>query len=509
MSSDCNSRRSVISGLPATVSCQHLSNLLLSQVNGDDDPALDRDMAVIRSLADNLQYIADLAGADVFIDMLTSNGNMAEVVAEAKPRTARSLYRKSVLGEPARRENEPAVFQAFASGEPAIDVRGISQEGVPIIQTVLPVKGGTGKVVAVLIMERDNSQQVRQEDSLKVLSETTQKLTDTLLNLSSMGDVLPTLLHDALLITNEQGVVSFANKVAEDLFAQLTGKVLKSTTISQMISCLPSLESIFNKESDVEEIIVNGHTLLVRSLPVMDKFGVIGNVYLFRDITELRRKEKQLIAKSAVIKEIHHRVKNNLQTIASLMRLQMRRVSAPEAKQAFQESINRIKCIALVHDYLSKESPEIIEMKNCICRIAGMIQDGMVDPGCQVGIEVLGDKINLPSEMAIPVAIVTNELLYNALEHGLVGRESGKIMVKVVEEDCMAVIYVDDDGVGVPPGFTPEVNANLGLQIVLTLVQDNLGGSLQIIPQSQGTRAIVRFPVGGGCGFEEIQYYSG
>ncbi len=484
-----------------------LANYLIQSkaLGGIDCLFPEQDVNVIESLADNLQYISDLAGADVFIDVLSPDQDVAVVVAEAKPRTANSLYSRSVIGQPARKENEPAVFQTFASGEPSLNVRGISQEGVPIVQTVLPVKGKDGRTLAVLIMERDNSRQVQQEDSLKVLSETTQKLTDTLLNLNTMGEVLPTLLHDALLVTNEAGDISFVNKVAEDLFAQLTGRAANSSNIIKNIGHLPELEKVFKRESDVDEIAVSGRTLLVRSLPVIDKFGVIGNVYLLRDITELRKKEKQLIAKSAVIKEIHHRVKNNLQTIASLMRLQMRRINAPEAKQAFQESINRVKCIALVHEFFSKESPEIIEMKSCMARIAGMLIESMVDPGDDININVAGDKVCLPSELAIPVAIVTNELLQNALEHGVADRQQGNIRVGISANDSEVAICIADDGAGLPPGFNLEERANLGLQIATALVKENLGGVMEIVPGFPGTRAMFKFPVEGRFGIGEIQ----
>lgn len=496
---DNNSLKTADRTMSSSVGYTHLVKILLTQKNVDHNMlAIDNDFAIISSLADNLQYIADLAGADVFIDMFSAELGMAVVVAEAKPRTAVSLYRNSVLGQSARMEDEPAVFRTFDTGKAVINVRGISQERVPIVQTVLPVNGMSGQVVAVLIMERDNSQQVQQEDSLKVLSETTQKLTDTLLNLSSMGDMLPTLLHDALLITNEQGEVSFANNVAKDLFEQLTGKKVESTTTSQMVSQLPKLASIFDKHTDADEIIVNGCNLLVRSLPIIGKLGVIGNVYLLRDITELRCKEKELITKSAVIKEIHHRVKNNLQTIASLMRLQMRQVNAPEAKQAFQESINRIKCIALVHEYFSRESPEIIEMKSCMAKIAEMVKESLVEPGGEIVIEVVGDKIQLTSELATTVSLVTNELLQNALEHGLAGRVAGNIQVQIKVTDHTGVISVADDGVGVRAGFDPETDANLGLQIAMTLVKGNLEGSLKIVPKSPGTLAIVEFPIEGG-----------
>ncbi|MGB9825686.1 MAG: sensor histidine kinase, partial [Desulfofundulus sp.] len=438
----------------------------------------EHDLQVITSLAANLQYFADLAGADVLIDMLTEDKRVAAVVAEARPRTAPSLYRSSVLGQAAYIENEPAVFQAFTTEKPVFNVRGISQEGVPIAQTVLPVRGAGGDVIAVLIMERDDSRQVQQEKSLKFLSETTQKLTDTLFNLDSMGNVLPTLIHDALLVTNENGEVAYFNKVAEDLFTALTGRYFVPRTVEDIIQNVPQLKVIFTKELDqldMEEIVVGNRTLLVRSLHLLESDRVKGSVYLLRDITELRQKEKQLVAKSTVIKEIHHRVKNNLQTIASLLRLQMRRVDVPEVKHAFQESINRIKCIALVHEFFSRESPEIIEMKSCIDKIAGMLREGMVSADSGLAINVRGDKIYLSSEKAIPVAIIINELLQNALEHGLSGREKGQINVDISGGKTV-IISVTDNGKGLPEGFSLESMTNLGLQIAVTLARENLGG---------------------------------
>ncbi|MGQ9557541.1 MAG: sensor histidine kinase [Desulfurispora sp.] len=471
------------------------ARLLRRQAYTPDERVLEQDLNIIGSLAANLPYIADLAGADMFIDMFTEDRRVAIVVAEARPRTAPSLYSSTVLGQAAYAENEPAVFQAFNTEKPALNVRGISQEGVPIAQTVLPVRGVSGEIIAVLIMERDNSSQVQQEKSLKLLSETAQKLTDTLFNLDSMGNVLPTLIHDALLITNGKYEVAYMNKVAENLFTSLCGTYFAPRSLIEIEQRLPQLTPVFSSELDVEEVQVGGRTLLVRSLSLLDGSVLKGSVYLLRDITELRQKEKQLIAKSAVIKEIHHRVKNNLQTIASLLRLQMRRVDVPEVRQAFQESINRIKCIALVHEFFSRESPEIIEMKSCIEKIAAMLRESMLTVDSTVVITVQGDKIYLPSEKATPVAIIVNELLQNALEHGMAGREAGQIAVDIVAGPRVQ-ISVADDGRGLPANFSLESMTNLGLQIALTLVRENLGGDLRVLPREKGTRAELVFPSG-------------
>ncbi|ABO49826.1 signal transduction histidine kinase [Desulforamulus reducens MI-1] len=467
---------------------QSLVSLCLEECN-----LLEDDILILEKISTNLQYFADLAVADVFIDVLTRNQERALVVANAKPTTAPSLYRGSVVGAYALQCNEPAVFQVFETGETVLNMKGLSQEGVPILQRVTPIRNVGGKIIAVLIMERDNSFQVKQQQTMKFLSETTQKLTDTLLNITRVGEVLPTLIHDALFIVAE-GKISYANRVATELTKDLINGIEPvGLMVKQLISQVPELSVVFSTDSDAEEVQLLKNTFLVRALPILDTAEVRGRVYLLRDITELRKKEKQLIAKSTVIKEIHHRVKNNLQTIASLMRLQMRRVQSEEARIAFQESINRIRCIALVHDIFSRESPEMIELRECIQRIGQILIENMVSSEQQIQLEIAGDEVYIPSEQATSTAIVINEILQNSIKYAFIGNIIGNIVVSVTDQGNRLSVTIQDNGKGFPPEFDIKKNANLGLQITYALVTESLGGNIAMY-NKDGAVVEIDFP---------------
>ncbi|MDO7788272.1 sensor histidine kinase [Desulforamulus aquiferis] len=474
-----------------------------------DQTALEEeDISVLRNLQGNLQHFADLAGADIFIDVLTKEPDIAVVVAEAKPSTAPSLYKSSVVGQQAIRCNEPAVFQTFETGKPVPNMQGTSQEGYPISQTVIPIKNSSNKSIGVLIMERDNSAQVRQEKTMEFLSKTTQKLTDTLLSQTEVGEVLPTLIHDALFIVDSRNKLVYANYVAHELLIELTRELNPvSMSIDQLINKVPELGPIFSRKFDTQEVDVQGNTVLVRTLPIIEGIEVRGTIYLLRDITELRKKEKQLIAKSAVIKEIHHRVKNNLQTIASLMRLQMRRVKNKDVTAAFQESINRISCIALVHDIISRDTTESIELTECLKRIGKILTESMLSPEQDITIEVRGEFLRIPSEQATPTSIVVNEILQNSLKHGFVDKTQGKISVIVETLETTVKLVIRDDGKGFPAGFNRETSANLGLQITQALVSESLGGRINMY-NNNGAVVVIEVPRWGAADDETVAYSS-
>ncbi|MHB9093470.1 MAG: histidine kinase N-terminal domain-containing protein, partial [Eubacteriales bacterium] len=156
---------------------------------------------LVEQLSGHLQYISDLTRADIFIDVITTNPEEALVVAEANPVTAASLYTQSVVGEPAFKKNEPAVFRSFESSEPVWEVKGVTQEGIPVKQSVIPIKGPNKNVIAVLIMEQDISEEIQTEAKVELLSETAEKLTSALLDVANVDEVLPTILQDAVIIT--------------------------------------------------------------------------------------------------------------------------------------------------------------------------------------------------------------------------------------------------------------------------------------------------------------------
>lgn len=459
------------------------------------------DVEIIHRMAADLQLIADLAQADVFIDCPTTDPDVAIVVAEASPSTARSLYRWSVVGQPALKENEPAVIQTIRTGQPTLGIRGVTQEGVPVRQTVVPIKNPADEIIGTLIMEQDITQQVRQEEQVEILAETAEQLTETLLQAAVEGGTLPTLMPDALVTVNPQGRITYANLVAHQI-AERVGLPLDSDEedFLKSFSGQPVLERVMQERGFFsQEVQIRDWVFLVKAVALFRRERiaratekVVGALILIRDITEIRAKEKELMVKSAVIQEIHHRVKNNLQTIASLLKLQMRRTSSEVMRAGFEESISRILSIAVVHEVLSKNGLELIDIKETIQQIAGIVTQNMVDPSQALEIALSGPAVILPSEQATSVALIVNELIQNAVGHAFKGRQGGIIEVRITDAPAEVAISVIDDGVGfgeIPPGGF----GSLGLQIVDTLVREDLRGRFEIA-SDKGTEARFRFP---------------
>jgi two-component sensor histidine kinase len=214
------------------------------------------------------------------------------------------------------------------------------------------------------------------------------------------------------------------------------------------------------------------------------------------------------MTKDATIREIHHRVKNNLQTVAALLRLQARRLRAPEARAALDEAIRRVGSIAVVHETLSHAPEEVVDFDDIADRVARMA--GEVS-AAEVGVipKITGSFGQLSAAVATPLAMVLTELLQNALQHGFSGaqaaREPGLIEVVVVREPERLTVTVADTGVGLPEGFELDSTTSLGLQIVRTLVVGELGGRLRITPRrGGGTEAVVDLPIGNEADRETV-----
>src|SRR6476660_2457968 len=229
----------------------------------------------------------------------------------------------------------------------------------------------------------------------------------------------------------------------------------------------------------------------MRAIPLTEAGQRFGALLLLRDVSELRRREQELLTKDATIREIHHRVKNNLQSVAALLRLQARRTDDEQARAALQEAERRVGTIALVHDTLSKGFDETVDF------------DEVADQGFRAVAEVAaydkrierertGDSFGrLRAEDATSLAMILSELVQNAIEHGL-GDTGGEVRIDIerLADDRgqpMLAVCVEDDGKGIDPARRP--GSGLGTQIVQSLVAD-LQGRISwegVVPH--GTRA--------------------
>jgi len=239
----------------------------------------------------------------------------------------------------------------------------------------------------------------------------------------------------------------------------------------------------------------NGATVVIaRSIPLRDGDRLSGALVLMRDVTDLRNRDRELVTKDATIREIHHRVKHNLQTVAALLRLQARRMTVPEARSALEEAVRRVGSIALVHETLSQSIDESVDFDEIADRLRMMVVDMAVHEA-PVTSSRTGDFGSLPGEVATPLAMVLTELVQNATEHAF-GGGPGHLEVCVDRSPDALRVRVRDDGRGLPPDFDAGASPSLGLSIVRTLVESELGGTLALGPApDRGTEADVRIPL--------------
>jgi two-component sensor histidine kinase len=206
--------------------------------------------------------------------------------------------------------------------------------------------------------------------------------------------------------------------------------------------------------------------------------------------TALALENARLVTNAAVVREMHHRIKNNLQTVAMLLRMQVGRTGDPAASAILRSSNSRILSIAAVHEVLSQRGFRMVDVKDVAERIVRLTSQNMVRPDLHASIVVEGESVVLPSRPATSLALIVNELLQNALEHAFPGRTEGSVRILLGPGAEGTVVEVCDNGVGFD-GVAPE---SLGLEIVRTLVQEDLRGTLDFQTSAAGTRVVLKLP---------------
>jgi two-component sensor histidine kinase len=449
------------------------------------------DAAFLEGLAGQLPFVAELTNTDIFIDALTENRVDAIVLAWARPR-GRSLYGHSVVGEIAYATREPAVYQAFSGGDTVHNVRGISQEGVPIAQTVVPIRNRAGKIIGVLIMEKDISDELRHEEQVELLSQTAERLSSTLMSLSMTGVSWDEWLGNGIFVLNHRGEITYANKNAAHLYRKYYDREPLSSDLLSILA-YSSLTELLDSLKDPVEFEFGDTSYLFQAHPLVTYGEVSGCVVSLQDVTELRRKERQLSAQSTIIREIHHRVKNNLQNVVALLRLQMHRSESPLVQTEFEACINRILSIASVHDVFAHQSWDSIDLLELADHILSKLVETFALPGQEIKTAVQGQSVRLPSSQAVPMALVINELVTNSLKHGIDKASYGEISIFVEASEGTLHMLVVDSGGGPEPATEPARRRQLGLYLVNLLICEQLGGAFELERRGGSTVAKVSF----------------
>ena len=454
----------------------------------------------LRLLCSSWQVLADLSFSDLLLYVRIAGEEEFYICAQLRPFTSQTLYPQDMVGATVTQPEQPIVERAFREGRVWAQDDPVLVDGVPLRMDAVPVRH-QGRVIAVLTKEGSPATSRRPGRLERVYLDAGDRVSQMICNghfpfrQSSSGEW--PRVGDGLFVLDAAGRIRWVSPNAVSSLSRLEVKenVLGRFIDELEVGSTPVMDAMARGELLDAELTRGNNFVALRIIPLLEadehlKARPVGALVLAKDVSELRQKERVISVKDATIREIHHRVKNNLQTIASLLRLQGRRLSSTEAKEALAESVLRIGSIALVHETLSEQTGDVAEFGEIVGRIARMVSEGLVENERRIDIKVGGRTGPIGADLATPLAVTTTELLQNAVEHAFPEGHGGTIGVELGREDAHFVIVVWDDGTGLPE--QPAEGSKLGLQIVRSLVQE-LGGSVTLTSQN-GTRAEIRVP---------------
>ncbi|MFC6354845.1 sensor histidine kinase [Luethyella okanaganae] len=456
------------------------------------------DVDWLHMLIADCQLIADLAFADIVIWVPAADDSFV-AVSHARPSSAATLFYRDFVGQEVKGEWRKQVTEAFETAHIVDSSAPDWYEETPTRVRAVPVmrrlsSGGSAIADApVAVLTRHTNLSEARTPSRQEL--TFNDCASELFSMIASGD-FPDLgaptgprrgaprASDGLIRLDVDGVTTFASPNALSAFNrmgfvdELEGESLAEVTTRLLTGKLVVDESlplvVTGRAPWRTDIEARGVTVSLRAIPVRNRGERTGAIVLCRDVTELRHQERELITKDATIREIHHRVKNNLQTVASLLRIQARRTHSDEAREALTQAMRRVAAIAVVHDTLSEGLSQNADFDAVFDRVLLLIAEVASVHNTTVHPKSSGSFGVLPSEYATPLALALTELVTNAVEHGLAGLE-GDVEIVASRSDETLAVKVRDTGAGLPEG---KVGSGLGTQIVRTLIQGELGGTI-------------------------------
>ena len=468
----------------------------------------------LRELVADWQLLSDLSFADLILWVpirkdikLWPTGHIA--VAHIRPTTSSTVFSNDVIGDEVLWGARPNIDEALSSGDINRSAEPERQGEILIKEETIPVFF-QGQVIAVISRHR-NAENMRSPGKLElnyreIANHLYQMVAEGNFPYQAAGSLFEPVprVGDGLIRLDVNGAISFASPNAKSAFSrmgwngELEGRNLGEVA-EQVVTASPNAHEegvrtrLNGKTLRRVEIDNQGATIDLLVLPLIQGADRIGSIVLLQNVTELRRRDRELVTKDATIREIHHRVKNNLQTVSALLRLQSRRIDDPAAAAALDEAVRRIASIALVHETLSNSTENTVAFDEVLTSLVTHALELSPRMG-QLSIERKGQLGSLESRIATPLSLVVTELMHNALEHGL--HESGtRLTIELQRYSNEGLITISDDGVGLPEGFDLSTSANLGLQIVRTLIENELKGELKLESTTQGTQAKLRFPL--------------
>jgi two-component sensor histidine kinase len=471
-----------------------LSDLVHAQGRSDE-----ADVEWLHLLVGDWQLLADLAFADIVLWVPSADDSFV-AVAHARPSSSATLFYRDFVGQTIKPEWAAQVTAAFETTKINDSTMPTWYEetptrvrAVPVLRRIAPSGKQTTEMPIAVITRHTNLSEARTPSRQEL---TFNECANDLFEMIASGD-FPDLgapasprrgaprASDGLIRLDIDGIATFASPNALSAFnrmgfaGELEGESLAEVTTGLLEARKDVVDEslplvVTGRAPWRTDIEARGVTVSLRAIPLRHRGERIGAIILCRDVTEMRHQERELITKDATIREIHHRVKNNLQTVASLLRIQARRTHNDVARDALGQAMRRVAAIAVVHDTLSEGLSQNVDFDAVFDRVLLLVAEVASSHNTTVHPKFTGSFGILPSEYATPLALALTELVTNAVEHGLAGR-NGEVVISAKRNDKELRVRVRDNGVGLPEG---QVGAGLGTQIVRTLIQGELGGTI-------------------------------
>ncbi|MCC6435936.1 MAG: PAS domain-containing sensor histidine kinase [Acidimicrobiales bacterium] len=493
------------------------------------------DVDHLHRLVANWGLLADLSFTDL---VLFAAADLAEgadaragrrryvVLAQVRPTTSQTMHPNDLVGQVFTGSVQPQVERCLRSGETVGPDELLAANDVRASILAIPVRR-EGRVIGVLtsvgLPSGGRRHGALENAYLTAFSRLARMVALGEFPFPGSEDPLKELprVGDGVMMLDEGGRVQYCspNGISAlhrlGVVAQVEGATLARLGLDEGVVRM----SMAQRRPATQELSRGNHThVLVHAVPLLERKAVVGVLAVLRDISDVRRLDRLLVSKDTHIREIHHRVKNNLQTISSLLRIQARRVSSAEAREAIEESVRRIASIAVVHETLSREAGDDVPFTDIARPIIRMVEESLMAPERAVLFRLVGDAPTLPADVATPLALVLTELLQNTVDHayhqspsaegsgesgGAAPVDSGEVIVTVtgpydVDGAARVRVGVLDDGAGLAEGFSLDGSTGLGLSIVRTLVEHELEGTISVRGRDDGrtgTEVVVEVPL--------------
>ncbi|GIW22859.1 MAG: sensor histidine kinase [Candidatus Sericytochromatia bacterium] len=437
------------------------------------------DDIILRTIKNSIQFLSEFIPADIHIYKIC--GDLVTCIGEAKSSIYPSFYRRSHIDLTFNVSQNSILKKTLDEKKNVKGYQGEIYNNFPLYQYSYPILNSNSNIIGILLIERSIFETKKWLLRKWFYDELVEYLISTIIKKGLYEiNYLPNFYpSDAIIIINNEGIINYSNNNAINIFSHLGLEIpLEGNRIQTIINF--DKYNIINQEVNhlfyKQELIIGNNNIEINYI-IVETYIIL----LIKNLTEIRKKEKEIKVKSVIINEINHRVKNNLQSITSLLRLQKRRIDNPEIKSIINDIINRINSISIVHEYLSYSDIDAVDISEVIKKIAEEIINSYSFLNKIIKLEFnFDDKLIISSHKAVSIALVVNEIIINSLKHAFEDINECIIFIEFKILNNKFILNITDNGKGFPENFDIKKNSNLGWNIIDIIIKDDLKGEYSI-----------------------------